>query len=141
MGPGPHVTLQFVTYAGDPNSAATKAAKNAVVRRHAANAVHGRVRRERVLQYQQQQQRQRELEEAPSQQSAARNPGGDEAEVLSPFSYLSPCHVDPFHTGARPLSELESFLLNHCKSILSSVPPLYTRYASAVRAGKQRRVA
>lgn len=98
MRQGSQTQLQFVNSAGPESS--RKSDTKRLIRAHAARAAHSKIRRARIVEYQQ---------TKPSQDDLAN------ISIPGPVTLLGSGRVDPFGTYAVHCTAFEHALIDHCK--------------------------
>lgn len=94
--------LQFVNSAG-PDSFRKSDTKR-LIRAHAARAAHSKIRRARIVEYQQSKSSQDEV---------------DDVSIPGPVTLLGSGRVDPFRAYAVNCTAFEHALIDHCKKLIS----------------------
>lgn len=102
MGQDSQIQLQFVNCAGPESN--RKSDTKRLIRAHAARAAHSKIRRARVVEY---------------QQTKTSQEDDDEVSIPGPVTLLGSGRVDPFRTYAVHCTAFEHALIDHCKSVIS----------------------
>lgn len=95
---GSQTQLQFVNSAGPESSRKPDTKK--LIRAHAARAAHSKVRRARIVEY---------------QQTKTSHDERDEVSIPGPVTLLGSGRVDPFGIYAVNCTAFEHALIDHCK--------------------------
>lgn len=113
--------IRFIHSSHHERPGAASAQTQQQVRSQAARAAHAKARRQRTANYQAIEARNRS-DGHPEQSCSSSSTTEVETSVLSsPVMLLGYGRRDPFASFARPLSPIEDFLLDYCKSGFSSV--------------------
>lgn len=111
--------FQFISIEGGDGIGSAAARKKA--RAYVAKESHARLRRERVLQYQESKRRRAQYQHAPGISTGPGSSQGSSGPTtrvirqMSPRTLLSAAPMDPFDSAARPMSSLEHCFLLHCR--------------------------